>query len=39
MRPATLRQYALDAGFTGMNVLPISAFGFWRFYELTTAPV
>jgi predicted O-methyltransferase YrrM len=34
MRPATLRRYAVDAGFTGIEVLPIEDFGFWRFYRL-----
>ena len=38
MRPAVLRRYAEGAGFTGVRVLPITDFGFWRFYELTTAP-
>lgn len=36
MRHGTLREYATAAGFTGVDVLPISDFGFWRFYELTT---
>ncbi|WP_016695800.1 class I SAM-dependent methyltransferase [Rhodococcus rhodochrous] len=36
MRPATLRRYALDAGFTGVDVLPIEDFGFFRFYLLRT---
>lgn len=35
MRPAVLRTYALDAGFTAMDVLPIDDFGFWRFYRLS----
>lgn len=35
MRPSTLRRYALDAGFSGVSVLPIDNFGFWRFYLLT----
>ncbi|MGW0178682.1 class I SAM-dependent methyltransferase [Nocardia sp. NPDC003345] len=35
MRPATLRRYALDAGFSTVDVLPIQDFGFWRFYRLT----
>jgi hypothetical protein len=35
MRPATLRRYAQEAGFTGFEVLPIEEFGFWRFYLLT----
>lgn len=34
MRPSTLRDYALDAGFEAMDVLPIEDFGFWRFYLL-----
>ena len=36
MRPETLRGYAEEAGFTGLEVLSIKDFGFWRFYELTT---
>ncbi|WP_066361734.1 class I SAM-dependent methyltransferase [Herbidospora mongoliensis] len=35
MRPGTLRTYALDAGFAGLETLPIGDFGFWRFYRLT----
>jgi SAM-dependent methyltransferase len=35
MRPATLRRYAEEAGFTGFEVLPIEEFGFWRFYRLS----
>ncbi len=34
MRAATLRGYALEAGFTRFEVLPIEDFGFWRFYLL-----
>ena len=34
MRPATLRRYALDAGFRDLEVLPVSA-GMLRFYRLT----
>ncbi|WP_280421858.1 class I SAM-dependent methyltransferase [Nocardia carnea] len=34
MRPATLRGYALEAGFAKFDVLPIEDFGFWRFYRL-----
>ncbi|MEU1982198.1 class I SAM-dependent methyltransferase [Nocardia sp. NPDC019395] len=34
MRPETLRRYALEAGFTSFEVLPIEDFGFWRFYRL-----
>jgi hypothetical protein len=33
MRPATLRRYALDAGFRAVEILPIE-YGFWRFYRL-----
>jgi 2-polyprenyl-3-methyl-5-hydroxy-6-metoxy-1,4-benzoquinol methylase len=33
MRPATLRRYALDAGFRDVEILPME-FGFWRFYRL-----
>jgi len=35
MRPGQLRTYAREAGFSEMEVLPISDFGFWRFYQLT----
>ena len=35
MRPSTLRSYADEAGFTGVQFLPIENFGFWRFYQLT----
>jgi 2-polyprenyl-3-methyl-5-hydroxy-6-metoxy-1,4-benzoquinol methylase len=34
MRPATLRGYALEAGFRDVEVLPIEN-DFWRFYRLT----
>ncbi|GAA5077957.1 2-polyprenyl-3-methyl-5-hydroxy-6-metoxy-1,4-benzoquinol methylase [Thermocatellispora tengchongensis] len=34
MRPATLRRYAEQAGYTGVEILPIEDFGFWRFYRL-----
>lgn len=34
MRPATLRRYALEAGFQGMEILPVKA-GMLRFYRLT----
>jgi 2-polyprenyl-3-methyl-5-hydroxy-6-metoxy-1,4-benzoquinol methylase len=34
MRPGILRRYAQEAGFAGMDVLPIRDFGFWRFYRL-----
>lgn len=35
MRADILREYANDAGFTDMTVLPIENFGFWRFYRFT----
>ncbi|MFD6894711.1 class I SAM-dependent methyltransferase [Rhodococcus sp. NPDC060086] len=35
MRPATLRKYAQEAGFTRMDVLPIEDFSFFRFYRLS----
>lgn len=35
MRPAVLRGYGEQAGFTDMEILPIEDFGFWRFYRLT----
>jgi 2-polyprenyl-3-methyl-5-hydroxy-6-metoxy-1,4-benzoquinol methylase len=34
MRPRTLRRYAQQAGFAGVETLPIEDFGFWRFYRL-----
>lgn len=34
MRAPTLRRYAQQAGFRDIDVLPISDFGFWRFYQL-----
>jgi len=34
MRPATLRRYALEAGFTSVEVLPLETDS-WRFYRLT----
>ncbi len=34
MRPAVLRAYAEEAGFTQTEILPIEDFGFWRFYRL-----
>ena len=34
MRPATLRRYALEAGFGGLEILPVKA-GMLRFYRLT----
>jgi SAM-dependent methyltransferase len=33
MRPATLRRYAMEAGFRDMEVLPIET-EYWRFYRL-----
>jgi Methyltransferase domain len=33
MRPGTLRAYALDAGFTDVEILPIQT-EYWRFYRL-----
>jgi 2-polyprenyl-3-methyl-5-hydroxy-6-metoxy-1,4-benzoquinol methylase len=33
MRPATLRRYALEAGFQGLEILPVNA-GMLRFYRL-----
>ena len=33
MRPDTLRAYAREAGFAGVEVLPIDN-DFWRFYRL-----
>jgi len=34
MRPATLRRYAQEAGFRGVEVLPLETED-WRFYRLT----
>ena len=34
MRPDTLREYAKQAGFRDVTVLPTGEFGFWRFYQL-----
>jgi SAM-dependent methyltransferase len=34
MRRSTLEGYAREAGFSGVDVLPIDDFGFWRFYQL-----
>jgi SAM-dependent methyltransferase len=34
MRPATLRRYALEAGFAGLEVLPVDDFADLRFYRL-----
>ena len=33
MRPSRLRQYAREAGFADIEVLPVEA-DFWRFYRL-----
>jgi 2-polyprenyl-3-methyl-5-hydroxy-6-metoxy-1,4-benzoquinol methylase len=35
MRPATLRRYATEAGFSGLEVLPIEN-DLWRFYRLVS---
>jgi ubiquinone/menaquinone biosynthesis C-methylase UbiE len=35
MRPDTLRRYAADAGFAGLEILPIDN-DFWRFYLLSS---
>jgi hypothetical protein len=35
MRPSTLQAYGAAAGFQGFEVLPITDFGFWRFYRLS----
>jgi len=37
MRPATLRRYATEAGFRGVDVLPIETAN-WRFYPLAPRP-
>ena len=34
MRPSILEGYARDAGFSGLEVLPIEEFSFFRFYRL-----
>jgi SAM-dependent methyltransferase len=34
MRPDTLRGYAREAGFSGLDILPIEDFAFFRFYSL-----
>jgi len=34
MRPSTFEGYARDAGFSGVEILPIDG-GFWRFYRLS----
>ncbi|MCR5977388.1 methyltransferase domain-containing protein [Gordonia jinghuaiqii] len=36
LRTSTLREYARDAGYQGVEVLPIDDFSFFRFYELAT---
>ena len=33
MRPSKLREYALEAGFSGLDILPVEN-DFWRFYRL-----
>jgi 2-polyprenyl-3-methyl-5-hydroxy-6-metoxy-1,4-benzoquinol methylase len=35
MRPATLRRYATEAGFSGVEILPVEN-DVWRFYRLVT---
>jgi 2-polyprenyl-3-methyl-5-hydroxy-6-metoxy-1,4-benzoquinol methylase len=35
MRPATLRRYATEAGFSGVEIMPIEN-ALWRFYRLVT---
>jgi hypothetical protein len=35
MRPTTLRRYAVEAGFSGVEILPIEN-DLWRFYRLVT---
>ena len=34
MRPSILERYAIQAGFTSIEVLPVEGFGFLRFYRL-----
>lgn len=34
MRRSTLERYAGEAGFSGVDVLPIEEFSFFRFYRL-----
>jgi 2-polyprenyl-3-methyl-5-hydroxy-6-metoxy-1,4-benzoquinol methylase len=34
MRPSTLERYAREAGFEGIDILPIDDFSFFRFYRL-----
>lgn len=36
MRPTVLEGYARDAGFSGVEVLPVEGFGVLRFYRLTS---
>jgi len=38
MRPATLRRYAREAGYSGVEVLPVDDFSFFRFYRLLLGP-
>jgi hypothetical protein len=35
MRPATLRRYATEAGFSSVEILPIEN-DLWRFYRLVS---
>lgn len=35
MRADILREYAAQAGFASVEVLPVDGFGFWRFYRLS----
>jgi 2-polyprenyl-3-methyl-5-hydroxy-6-metoxy-1,4-benzoquinol methylase len=34
MRPSTLERYAREAGFDGIDILPVEDFSFFRFYRL-----
>jgi hypothetical protein len=34
MRASVMREYAEEAGFTSVDVLPVEDSGFWRFYRL-----
>ena len=34
MRPATLEGYAIEAGFRGLEILPVEGFASFRFYRL-----
>lgn len=34
LRPGRLAAYAIEAGFAGVEVLPIGGFAFFRFYRL-----